>query len=123
MLISGAIVGQDTENGNYSKEQVAVSVLDRLVNSDKRMVEMYMNTVVIPALYRTGFMPATTAKFRFAAAEDNDKLWQYTQALLPYKDIDNQWITEKFGIPVKDKTFSESDELSVKLQHDSDFFV
>ena len=124
MLISGAIVGQDTENGNYSKEQVAVGVLDRLINSDKRMVETYMNAVVIPALCRTGFMPATTAKFQFTAAEDSDKLWQYTQALLPYKDIDNQWITEKFGIPVKDKTFNTSEEDNLSFhRHDTDFFV
>ena len=26
--------------------------------------------------------------------------------ILPYKDVDNDWLTEKFGIPVKDKQFS-----------------
>lgn len=106
MLISGAIIGQDTENGNYSKEQSSISILDRLVESDRRMVETYMNTQVLPALAAIGWMPQNSCRFRFAAVEDPDKTWQLVKDILPYKDVDNDWLTEKFGIPVKDKQFS-----------------
>lgn len=104
MLVSGAIIGQDTKNGNESKEKVSIGLLNRLVNADKRLAEMYMNTVVIPSWIRIGWIPATTSRFRFSAVEDTGQLWTYTQALLPHKEVDNVFIEEKFGIKVKDKT-------------------
>ena len=104
MLIAGAIIGQDTKNGNESKEKVSISLLDRLVDADKRMTEMYMNSLVIPAWIRIGQIPGTVSRFRFKSVEDTDKLWSYTQALLPHKEVDNAFIEEKFGIKVSDKT-------------------
>ncbi len=103
MLISGAIIGQDTENGNYSKEQSSIAMLDSLIDGDRRLVERYMNSMVIPAFRQIGWLPQAQSGFRFAAVEDNDKTWQLVKDILPYKDVDNDWITEKFGIPVKDK--------------------
>lgn len=120
MLISGAIIGQDTENGNYSKEQSSISILDRLVESDRRMVETYMNTQVLPALAAIGWIPQNSCRFRFAAVEDPDKTWQLVKDILPYKDVDNDWLTEKFGIPVKDKQFSLESGLAAATDR---FFV
>lgn len=104
MVVTGAIIGQDTKNGNESKEKISISLLDRLVNADKRMEEMYMNSIVIPSWIRIGWIPATTSRFRFKAVEDTDKLWTYTKELLPHKEVDNAFIEEKFGIRVTDKT-------------------
>lgn len=112
MLISGAIIGQDTENGNYSKEQSSIGMLDRLIESDKRMVETYMNTTVLPALSAIGWMPEHKCRFRFSAVEDPDRTWQLVKDILPYKDVDNDWLAEKFGIPVKDKQLSLESGLS-----------
>lgn len=103
LLVSGAIIGQDTKNGNESKEKISISLLDRLVDADKRMVEMYMNSVMIPSWIRIGWIPSTSSRFRFKAVEDTDKLWTYTQALLPHKEVDNTFIEEKFGIKVTDR--------------------
>ena len=117
MLWSGAVVGQDTENGNRSKEEVSVSILDRLISSDMRAIERYMNNTVIPALVAIGWLKQTTSKFRFSAVEDSDKLWSIVKEILPFKDVDNEFITEKFGIPVKDKVVSEPSNSNL------DFFV
>lgn len=103
MLISGAIIGQDTENGNYSKEQSSIAMLDRLVDGDRRLVESFMNSRILPAFRAIGWLPQAQSLFRFSAAEDNDKTWQLVKDILPYKDVDNDWLTDKFGIPVKDK--------------------
>lgn len=105
MLISGAIIGQDTENGNYSKEQSSISMLDSLIDGDRRLVERYMNTIVLPAFRSIGWLPQSQSMFRFSAVENTEKTWQLVKDILPYKDVDNDWITEKFGIPVKDKEF------------------
>jgi len=113
MLISGAIIGQDTENGNYSKEQSSISILDRLVESDKRMVEYYMNSVVLPSFESIGIITAVKdCKFRFSSVDDPDKMWQLVKDILPYKDVDSKWLTETFGIPVSDKQQSLDPTLS-----------
>lgn len=117
LLISGAVIGQDTENGNYSKEESSIRMLDQLVDSDKRSVEAAMNFSVLPALAAIGWMPATESKFRFAAADNIERLWQITKELLPYKEVDNQWIADKFGVPVEDKDFGRA------LEARADFFV
>ena len=101
MLISGAVVGQDTKNGNESKEKISMEITDRLVQADKRMIENYMNSLVIPALYRIGWIPATTSKFKFTAAEDIDRLFDMTVQIMPHKKVSDKFIKEKFGIEVE----------------------
>ena len=81
MLVSGAIIGQDTRNGNESKEKISISLLDRLVDADKRMAEMYMNSIVIPSWIRIGWIPATTSRFRFKAVENTYKRIQQTNTI------------------------------------------
>ncbi len=103
MLVSGAIIGQDTKHGNESKEKTSIGILERLVNSDKRMVEKYMNSIVIPAFCRIGWLPSTTSRFRFAEIEDTDKLFTMVERILPYKEVDSDWLQEKFRIKVSDK--------------------
>lgn len=107
MLISGAIIGQDTRNGNESKEKVSMSIFDRLVYSDKRMVEMYFNTLVVPALYRIHWIPATASRFRFSLAEDTDKLFDMTVKIMPHKKVSDQFIKDKFGIDVTGDRFEQ----------------
>ena len=69
LLISGAQIGQDTKNGNRSKEEVAVEQLEKYVNSDKRQLEDWMNSIVLPALYRLGILP-DGLRFSFNSEED-----------------------------------------------------
>lgn len=126
MLISGAIIGQDTENGNYSKEQSSQNILERLCDSDKRSVETYMNSVVLPALIQLGWLSGGDVHFRFASVEDADKLWNMVKDVMPYKDVDAKWLTEKFGIPVTDKTPDAGGLSALMMQHltsgDAHFF-
>ncbi|MDR1544842.1 MAG: DUF935 domain-containing protein [Prevotellaceae bacterium] len=130
LLLSGAIIGQDTENGNYSKEKANIAILDRLVDADRRMIENYVNSLVLPAFVRIGWLPVTLSKFRFANIEDTDKLWIIVKELLPHKEVSNEFILEKFGIEVTNK-FAEQqpkgDKLSAFLEKltggDPDFFA
>ena len=101
MLFNGSIVGQDTKNGNESKEKVSMEIAGRLVQADRRMSEIYMNSLVIPALYRIGWIPATTSKFKFSAAEDIDKLFEMTVKVMPHKKVSDKFIKDKFGIEVE----------------------
>jgi len=108
MAICGAIIGQDTQNGNYSKEKSNQELLQRLINSDKRMVELNMNSTVLPALRKLGWIADKCLTFRFATSEDTESLWDKVLQVLPYKDVDSDWLSEKFGMPIKDKVFPQS---------------
>lgn len=99
LLISGAIVGQDTKNGSNSKEQSSQKLLSKLVLADMALVEMYMNTKVMPALARIGVVPADYI-FNWEISEDLQTLWNRTVQALAYFDVDPEWIKDKFGIQV-----------------------
>ena len=100
MVISGAIIGQDTANGNYSKEESSKEILQRLIESDSRMVEIYFNIAVLPALRALRLISDQPLTFAFTASENLTDLWTKTVAVMPYYDIDPKWIKEKFGVEV-----------------------
>lgn len=102
LLVSGAIIGQDTVNGNRSKEESSQDMLWQLVQADMKMVETEWNATVLPALAQIGIIPPGLT-FEFSPEEDIQQLFQFTTGLLPFKDVDNEWLKEKFGVDVKDK--------------------
>lgn len=103
LLISGAILGQDTQFGTRGKEQASQDLLQDLVSADQTLVEQYMNDKVLPALYKIGLLPVEALRFEYDKSEDVSELWQRTKEILPYKEVDSEWIKTKFGIEVKDK--------------------
>lgn len=99
LLISGAVIGQDTEHGNRSKDESAQTMLYSLVQSDMRQVEQSFNHQVLPALARLGIVPHGLS-MRFDPEPDLEKLWKYTAGFLPFYNIDATWVKETFGIAV-----------------------
>jgi len=121
LLIQGAIIGQDTEHGSYGKDAAGQNLLNSLIMADMAMVEMYMNSKVMPALAAIGVVPAET-KFKFEVAEDSAELWKMTVEALPYYDIDPEWIKDKFGIEVTGKR-EQTNPLGPQLSASESFFV
>lgn len=99
MLFTRAIVGQDTKNGNRSKEESSQKISDSVFQSDKVFVQQEWNSTIIPALVRLGILPAGST-FAFEAEEDIEKLWSMTKDTMPYMDVDPVWLEDKFGIKV-----------------------
>ena len=102
MLISGAVLGQNTVNGNRSKEESSMRLRDNLTAADRVMVENYCNSVIIPALVQIGYLPKGLT-FTYDKEEDPEKLWKMVTEVLPYKDVPNDYLKSKFGIDVVDK--------------------
>lgn len=102
VLISGAIIGQDTKFGSRGKEQSAQDMLQSLVDADQTMVEQYMNDKILAALYKIGVLPTEGLRFQYDQAEDLSELFDRTIKLLPYKKINNDWIKTKFGVEVEE---------------------
>lgn len=100
MLFSGAIVGQDTKFGTQGKEKVSQDMLQELVNADQTLIEQAMNAKVLPALYAIGVLPEDGLYLEYDQVDDIGELWNRTKEILPYKEVDDEWIKQKFGIEV-----------------------
>lgn len=112
LLISGAIIGQDTQYGSRSKEQSSQDILQNLIDADQTLVEQYMNSKVLPALFKIGILPMDNLLFEYDKVEDLSELWTRTKEILPYKEVPNEWIKEKFGIEVQDRKNHPQQNLS-----------
>ena len=120
LLISGAIVGQDTVHGSYNKDEAGQKLLSKLILADMAMVEMYMNTRVMPALARIGIIPADYV-FAWEVSEDLGVLWKRTLEALNHFEIDPNWVKDKFGIAVTGK--KEQTPLMSNFNIAESFFV
>ena len=99
LLISGALIGQDTKNGNESKEKVSMERVISLANSDKTYLESYMNSLVLPAFYRIGLLPDGLT-LAYDPQEDMEELYTRTIGFLKYFTVDPDWVKNKFGIEI-----------------------
>jgi hypothetical protein len=99
MLISGAVIGQDTVNGNRSKEQESGKALTRLIMADKVTLEGWFSSMVMPALVKLGVLPEGLT-WEFEPTEDIAALWKMTQESFEYFEVDPDWIKTKFGVQV-----------------------
>lgn len=119
MPISGAIIGQDTVNGNRAKDESAQNMLDDLVQADLSLIEQAWNNKILKALQLIGFIPAGEYYFEYDKADNLTELWTRTRDLFSNGyDVDENWITDKFGVPIKGKK-----EEPQKLNFDADFFA
>ncbi len=99
LLVCGAVIGQDTVNGNRSKDQSAQEMLWLLVKSDMEVIEEKWNTTILPAFKKLGLIKGDLT-FKFDEAEDIAQLWKFTEGIMQYKEVDNEWLTETFGVKV-----------------------
>lgn len=124
-LISGGLIGQDTQNGSRAKDEVVFDMLWLLVQSDMARVEDGWNNIIIPALVKHGVLkPGLT--FEFEEAEDVGQLWKFVQGLIPFYEIDPEWIKKKFNIeitgPKDQSTAAAALALMFGGKGDPDFF-
>lgn len=98
-LIVGAVLGQDTLNGNRSKEESGLKLLEKIVEADKARRAACWNETVLPALVRIGILPEGLT-FKNQPNEDLEKLWSQTHEAMQYYHVDPEWIKAKFGIEV-----------------------
>lgn len=120
LLICGAQLGQDTLNGNRSKEESSQKLFDKIIQADRTRVQGYWNEIILPALARIGIVPAGLA-YEYQQEEDLEKLWNQTHQAMQYFHVEPEWIRSKFGIEVTGE--KENGALSVPLAARDGFFA
>ena len=99
LKICGATLGQDTQYGNRSKEESSLELLEAKCSADRRLLERVMTSTILPALARQGFIPEGL-RFAYPQEEDKEALWTRTVSLLPYYNVDEEWIRNTFGVEI-----------------------
>lgn len=99
MLITGAVLGQDTVNGNRSKEESSKTLADSIVLADQRNIELQFNRAVLPALASMGYM-REGLRLDIRKETDLRQLWEMTFQAATHFEIDPEWVKETFGIEV-----------------------
>ena len=97
-----AVIGQDTQNGNYSKEESSAKLTDAVIAADKRLVEQTFNRQVLPALAALGVIK-DGLRLQISKSKDIEALWSKTVQAMPYYEVDPAWIKDTFGIEVTAK--------------------
>lgn len=99
LLNLAAVLGQDTENGNRSKEESSSKLMEAVVKADKRLIESTFNKTILPAMASIGFL---NPGLRLAITKEVDleKLWKMTYEASQNYEIDPDWIRDTFGIAV-----------------------
>jgi phage gp29-like protein len=101
MLIAGAVIGQDTKNGSYNKDENSSKVLANLVDSDLVFLEQIWASKIIPTLVKLGVMKQGQ-RLVYDKTENLKELWGITNDCLQRGlEVDTEWIKNKFGVEVK----------------------
>ena len=121
MLISGAVMGQDTVNGSNSKEKTMQDTLQTLVDADLSLIEQYWNTRIIPALINIGVLSGECV-FSYPETEDIAQLWTMVKDSMSDYEMDIEWMNSTFGLKVvKAKQMQSAAPTNLSLG--GDFFV
>lgn len=121
LLITGAVIGQDTKNGSRSKDESGMEQLDDLVQSDLTMISQAMNSKVLPALVSIGYLKGNI-RFEFMPVDDLKELWGITKDALQYYKVDADWVKTKFGVQITAEREAQTTDGEKKLQYDGGFF-
>jgi hypothetical protein len=121
LTIQGAVLGQDTVNGNRSKEEASQSMLQDLVDSDLTLLEQYWNSTVIPGLVQIYTEIKGDTIYAYPKAKDLDKLWTMVKEAWTQYDVSADWVADTFGIPVEQKKPLQAGNTG--LNFGADFFV
>ena len=124
MPISGAIIGQDTVNGNRSKDESSQNMLEDLVQNDLSLIEQEWNSKILKSLQMIGVIPQGEYYFRYDKTEDLGQLFTYTKDLLNAgKEVDDVWISEKFGVPVTGERVADTADKKLTAEFVKNFFA
>lgn len=114
-IIMGAVKGEDSKNGSRSKEEVSEKTTEKKSAADKEAFESFVTFTLFPKLVTHGYPFAEGDAFEFETPKDLKQLWTVTQGLLPYYDVEEDFIKNTFNIPVTKKKVNQ-------LNTDPDFF-
>lgn len=101
-LIGGAVIGEDSQNGSRSKEEVGLKLVQSSQNSDKAMLQDFITEKVLPRLVELGY-PVDGLNFEFLEEKDTMEELEIALKIASQFEIADEgieYINQTFGVPV-----------------------
>lgn len=97
LLNLAAVLGQDTVNGNRSKEESSAELFEAVVKADHRLIESTWNKKILPALAAIGFLKPGL-RLEIVKEVDTQALWKMVTEAQDRWEVDWEWVNDTFGI-------------------------
>lgn len=99
-IINAAVIGEASQGGSRSKEEVGQELHDDVTLADFMWWEMEMENI-LPRLIELGY-PFANLEFQFVRPKNKEFLWKVTDGLIKSGKyvVPGEYITETFDIPV-----------------------
>lgn len=102
--IGGTMITDD--GSSRSQSEVHERTLDeKIAEKDRRMIEFTVNNKLIPLLRMHGFRFNDNERFVFDRSEELSlkEHWEIVQGVLATHEVDEQWISKTFNVPITGK--------------------
>lgn len=119
-VVNGSVIGEASQGGSRSKEEVGLQIQEKANVSDKKWLEGIINEVILPRLETFGY-PVAGLRFEFEKTKDTKAQWAIVEGVLNYFEVDENYIVETFGIPVTGKRETPMAKAPTTKAH-TDFF-
>jgi phage gp29-like protein len=103
-IVGGTMLTDD--GSSLSQSEVHERTLDEKISeNDRRMVEFTVNGKLIPLLRTWGFAFQDGDRFIFDRSEELSMSdhWTIVNGVLTYYDVDQEWVSRRFNIPISGK--------------------
>jgi hypothetical protein len=110
LLLGNTLTTDSGKNGSRAHGELHKDITDDVVAALMRSVEFTVNDQLIPVLIHQGLTFLDNHSFSFPVQEDTDRIVEHLDTLLKYKDVPDEWIEKKLGIPVTAKKQTDSKE-------------
>lgn len=100
--INGSVIGEASQGGSRSKEEVGLKIQDKISMGDMRWLEGIINEMVLPKLAALGY-PVEGLTFEFIREKDLKSQWDIVGGILTHFDVEEEYIIDTFGVPVTGK--------------------
>lgn len=118
-LINGSVIGEASQDGSRAKEEVGKEIQEQITQADKMWLASTINEMIIPKLINLGYS-FENLTFEWEVNKDIQDEWKIVNGVLNHYDVDPEYITETFGIPVTKK--DNSTTVVGKANTGTDFF-
>ena len=111
-LILGSVIGEASNGGSRAKEEVGMSIQEKITKADKKWWSDIVNEEIFPKLIALGY-PLDGKKFVFEKTKDILAELKVAEVIINNYEVDPQYIVDTFGVPAT----------KTKAEGNLDFFV
>lgn len=117
LIVGGSMVSDDGSSRSQSEVHER-NLDDRISANDRRNITFFINDVVLPLFANKGVVIKENHQFTFDTTQELGLMehWQIVQQLMYVADVDMDWVSKTFNVPLKERKRLNLDITNSKKQ-------